>query len=149
MEESASQDLLKRGKILHLATLKPDGAPTVRPVNFLYDENRIYIHTGPKSGKIDRIRQDPRVSFEIEQVIAYIPAKETPCSATYSCRSIVGEGKAYLVTDGKKKQAVLQKMMKKYQPEGGYRPVNLKDTEVTAIIEIMIEDLTVKSHLRE
>ncbi len=149
MEKPWSQELLKTGEILHLATLREDGAPTLRPVNFVYWEGKVYIHTGPKSGKIAQIRHDPRVCFEIEQVMAYVPAKEEPCSATYSCRSIVAEGRARLITANEKKREILQKMMEKYQPEGGYRPISLKDTEMVAIVEIEVQALSEKNHLRE
>ena len=149
MGESWSQELLKTAVLLHLATLKEDGAPTLRPVNFVYWEGKVYIHTEPKSCKVAQIIRDPRLCFEIEPIIAYVPAKDNPCSATYSCRSIVGEGKARVISDSEKKRAILHKMMEKYQPEGGYRPVSLKDTEMVTIVEIEVQALSEKNHLRE
>lgn len=148
MEKSWHQRLMETAEVIHLATLKEDGAPTLRPVNFLYRDGKIYVHTGPKSGKIAQIRRDPRVCFEVEQILAYVPAKDVPCSATYSCRSIVAEGKARLMTDNERKREILQNMMEKYQPQGGYRAVSIKDTEKVAIIEIDIHNLSEKEHLR-
>lgn len=148
MEKSWHQKLMETAEVIHLATLKEDGAPTLRPVNFLYRDGKVYVHTGPKSGKIAQIRRDPRVCFEIEQILAYVPAKDVPCSATYSCRSIVAEGKARLITDSERKREILHKMMEKYQPQGGYRAVSIKDTEKVAIIEIDIHNLSEKEHLR-
>ncbi len=148
MVEAWVLDLLKTAEVIHLATLKKDGAPVVRPVNFLYREGKIYVHTGPGSGKIEQIRRDPRVYFEIERIETYIPAKDTPCSATYSCRSVGGEGIATVVTNDDKKQKVLQEMMEKYQPEGGVRPVSLKDVQQVAIIEIRVQNLSAFDHIR-
>ena len=143
------EGLLKTAEVVHMATLKEDGAPILRPVNFFYENGRVYIHTGKKSGKIAQIERDPRVCLEIEHLIKYIPAEDRPCSATYSCRSVVMEGIARLVSEGEKKRDVLQKMMEKYQPEGGYRPVTLEDTEITAIIEVEIRNLSVFDHARD
>jgi len=148
MEKSWHQRLMETAEVIHLATLKEDGAPTLRPVNFLYWDGKVYVHTGPKSGKIAQIRRDPRVCLEIEQIIKYVPAKDNPCTATYSCRSIVAEGEARLVAGKEKKCEILQKMMEKYQPEGGFRPLSIDDTEIVAIIEIEIKDLSVYEHLR-
>ncbi|RTZ92209.1 MAG: hypothetical protein DSY91_03970, partial [Deltaproteobacteria bacterium] len=36
MKSSWMEELLKTAEIIHLATLKEDGAPILRPVNFLY-----------------------------------------------------------------------------------------------------------------
>jgi nitroimidazol reductase NimA-like FMN-containing flavoprotein (pyridoxamine 5'-phosphate oxidase superfamily) len=149
MKPSWEKELLKSAKIIHFATLKEDGAPALRPINFLYEKGRIYIHTGPKSGKIAQIQRDPRVCLEVEQILKYIPAVDRPCTATYSCRSVVVEGIARLVLDNERKRNILQGMMKKYQPAGGYRPVSLEDAKITAIIEVVVRDISGKDHLRE
>ncbi len=148
METPWVEELLRTAEIVHVATLKEDGAPILRPVNFLYEAGKVYIHTGPKSGKIAQIMKDPRVCLEIEQVLRYVPAAGRPCSATYSCRSVVMDGTAGLVKERERKQAILQKLMEKYQPEGGYRPVSLEDTEGVAIIEITIQNLSTYDHIR-
>jgi nitroimidazol reductase NimA-like FMN-containing flavoprotein (pyridoxamine 5'-phosphate oxidase superfamily) len=75
---SWGREFLESVEILHFATLGEDGAPIVRPVNFLYQNGKIYIHSGPKSGKISQIRRDPRVCLEATEAFAYIPAKEAP-----------------------------------------------------------------------
>lgn len=144
-----AEELLKSAEIIHVATLKEDGAPILRPVNFLYHDRKIYIHTGPKSGKIAQILRDPRVCLEVEQVLTYIPAVDRPCSATYSCRSVVMEGVAALVAERGKRRDILQKMMEKYQPDGGYRPVSLEDVEKVAIIEVEIRRVGTYDHVRE
>ncbi len=149
MKSSWMEELLKTAEIIHLATLKEDGAPILRPVNFLYADGKIYIHTGPKSGKIAQIARDPRVCLEVEEILKYIPAVEKPCSATYSCRSVVLEGVARLVTERERKRDILQDMMEKYQPMGGFRPVSLEDTDIVAIIEIEVRALSGKDHIRD
>jgi len=145
---SWGREFLESVEILHFATLGEDGAPIVRPVNFLYQNGKIYIHSGPKSGKISQIRRDPRVCLEATEAFAYIPAKEAPCSATYSFRSVILKGAARVIKEKSRKQAILQKIMEKYQPKGGYREVSVEDTKMVAIIEIEIQTFSEKDHLR-
>ena len=98
---------------------------------------------------MSQIRRDPRACLEVTETFAYIPAKETPCSATYSFRSVILKGTARVIEEKPRKQAILQKIMEKYQPKGGYHAVSVKDAEMVAIIEIEVQILTEKDHLRE
>jgi len=146
---SWGREFLESVEILHFATLGEDGAPIVRPVNFLYQNGKIYIHSGPKSGKISQIRRDPRVCLEAVEIFACVPAKENPCTATYSYRSVILTGTARVIEGRSRKQIILRKMMEKYQPNGGYREVSIKDAEMVAIIEVEIHTFSEKNHLRE
>ena len=148
-EMSWGREFLKSAKVLHFATVKKDGAPVVRPVNFLYQDGNVYIHSGPKNGKMLQIHQDPRVCLEVTEAFAYVPAKENPCAATYSYRSVILTGTARVVEEKTRKRIILQKIIEKYQPEGGYREVSIKDTEMVAIIEVEIRTFSEKDHLRE
>jgi nitroimidazol reductase NimA-like FMN-containing flavoprotein (pyridoxamine 5'-phosphate oxidase superfamily) len=46
-----------------LSVLGDDGYPYGMPMNFLYDNGKIYFHSGKKGHKIDAIGRDERVSF--------------------------------------------------------------------------------------
>jgi len=143
------QEFLENAEVLHFATVDKNGAPVVRPVNFLYQDGNIYIHSGPKKEKILQIRRDPRVCLEVTEPFAYIPARDNPCTATYSYRSVILTGTARILEEKSWKRVIMQKMMEKYQPDGGYREVNIKDVEIIAIIEIEIHTFSEKEHLRE
>lgn len=59
-------------RVLHAAFLgrigcQIDGRPYVVPTNFAYDGQRILAHTAP-GRKLDAMRQNPEVCFEVEQV---------------------------------------------------------------------------------
>lgn len=46
-----------------LSVLGDGGYPYGMPMNFLYDNGKIYFHSGKKGHKIDAISRDDRVSF--------------------------------------------------------------------------------------
>jgi|Tabmets5t2r1_1033131.scaffolds.fasta_scaffold15677_2 PPOX class probable F420-dependent enzyme len=59
------RDLLERPLIAHLATVRPDGAPMVNPVWFVWDGDRIRMtHTRTRQ-KFRNLQAEPRVALSI------------------------------------------------------------------------------------
>ncbi|MBI2962807.1 MAG: pyridoxamine 5'-phosphate oxidase family protein [Deltaproteobacteria bacterium] len=59
--------LTERGHLARIATLKPDSAPSVVPVWFLYENGKIHI-TPRKHSEFGRnLRRDPRVAITIDE----------------------------------------------------------------------------------
>jgi len=44
-----------------------DGETYIVPINYVYRNNAIYAHSGPGK-KIDMLRADPRVCFQVDQI---------------------------------------------------------------------------------
>ena len=139
--------MLKQMPIGRMATINKNGYPVIKPVNFLYWDGKIYIHSSKKGEKIDDIYRGSPVCFEIDDPIAYIPAKGPACKASYYFRSIIITGKAVLVNEREKKLRILEMMMEKYQPEGSYGTMGDEILAKTALIEIQIEEITGKENL--
>jgi nitroimidazol reductase NimA-like FMN-containing flavoprotein (pyridoxamine 5'-phosphate oxidase superfamily) len=76
-----------------------------------------------------------------------VAAREKACSASYYYRSLVVKGKAALVSDPNRKLKILEKLMEKYQPEGGYGGIPQEILKKTAVIEISIQEITGKERL--
>ncbi|GAB4324235.1 MAG: hypothetical protein Kow0010_06010 [Dehalococcoidia bacterium] len=55
------------GILCRIATLRPDGAPTVTPAWFIYEEGKVWITPRAKSAWLENIRRDPRVSVTIDE----------------------------------------------------------------------------------
>ncbi len=53
-----------------LGTVGADGRPMVKPLNFAYREGRIYFHCARDGEKLDDIKRDNRVCFEVDLPIA-------------------------------------------------------------------------------
>lgn len=131
-----------------MATVNRRGFPVIKPVNFLYQNRKIYIHSSQKGEKMADIRRGSPVCFELDEPIAYSPASGPACMAGYFYRSVIIHGKATLVNEDGKKLRILEEMIKKYQPEGGYAPISEEGMRKTALIEISIAMMTGKERLR-
>lgn len=139
--------LLERTLVGRIATINRKRFPVIKPVNFIYWDGKIYFHSSKKGEKVADIRRGSRVCFEVDEPIAYILAKGSACSANYFYRSIILKGKARLVNHREKKVMVLKRLMEKYQPEGGYNDFPEAAVQKTAVVEIVIEELTAKQSL--
>jgi len=140
-------------KLLHtchvgrLGTVGRDGYPMVKPLNFVYDEGRIYFHTALEGEKIDDIKRDNRVCFETDLPLTYVRAKNQPCEAEYLYRSIIIKGRAHIIEDRAEKLFALKRLMEKYQPEGDYGEIPEEKLRITGVVRIDIEEMTGKEDL--
>jgi nitroimidazol reductase NimA-like FMN-containing flavoprotein (pyridoxamine 5'-phosphate oxidase superfamily) len=140
--------LLERSHVGRMATINPEGFPVIKPVNYLYQDGKVYIHSSQKGEKIEDIRRGSLVCFEVDDPIAYLAATGPACEAGYYYRSIILKGRAALLEDRHQKLEVLGKLMEKYQPEGGYGEISEEILEKTAVIEIAADVMTGKEKLR-
>ncbi len=139
--------MLERSPFGRIATVNPKGFPVIKPVNFLYRDGKIYIHSSKKGEKVRDIRRGSPVCFEVDEPIAYVAAKGPACTANYYYRSVIIKGRAVLVKDEDRKLEILDRLMEKYQPEGGYEAIPEEALKKTAIIEISIKEVTGKERL--
>ncbi|MEW5899087.1 MAG: pyridoxamine 5'-phosphate oxidase family protein [Bacillota bacterium] len=140
-------ELLQTSPVGRLGTIGKDGYPVVKPLNFAYHEGKIYFHTAKEGEKIDDIRRDGRVCFEVDLPIAYIRAKEHPCQAEYLYRSVIIKGRARIIEDPAEKLFALQRLLEKYQPGGGYGDFPEANLARTGVVRIDIEEMTGKEDL--
>ena len=139
--------MLERSEVGRMATVNKKGIPVIKPVNFLYLDEKIYIHSSKKGEKVEDIRRGSPVCFEVDEPIAYRAAGEIGCKAGYYYRSIIIKGKASFVEDRRKKTRILETMMEKYQPEGNDWKFQEEALRKTAVIEIQIKEITGKENL--
>ena len=139
--------ILERSPVGRIATVNLKGFPVIKPVNFLYWDGKIYIHSSTKGEKIRDIRRGSPVCFEVDEPIAYAPATGPACMAGYYYRSVIIKGMAAVLTDRDEKLKVLERLMEKYQPEGGYGAIPEEFLKKTAVIEISIREITGKERL--
>ena len=139
--------ILRQAPIGRMATVNRKGIPIIKPLNFLYINGKIYIHSSMKGEKIQDIQRGSPVCFEVDEPVAYRTGGEPACKAGYYYRSIIMKGEASLMKGREKKREILERMMEKYQPEKGYREFEEEVLTKTAIIEISIKETTGKENL--
>jgi hypothetical protein len=146
-DESVIQALLDQSPVGRAATINRRGYPVIKPVNYLYWDKRIYFHSSKKGEKINDIRRGSPVCFEIDQPISYVAAQGHACKADYYFRSLILKGRASEIKNRKRKTEILERLMAKYQPEGGYETMPSEIVDKTAVVEILVEEITGKEAL--
>ena len=65
LTEKQCLDILRRAKTATLALSGDDGYPYSVPMNFVYEDGKIYFHGAKEEHKIDAIKNNPKVSMSI------------------------------------------------------------------------------------
>ncbi len=146
-DQDVIHGLLNSSPVGRLGTVTHDGYPMIKPLNFAYRDGKVYFHTAREGEKIDDIKRDNRVCFEVDLPIAYVAGDENPCKAEYLYRSVIMKGRAVIVEDKAEKVLALGYLMEKYQPEGGYGAFPEKKLIITGVVRIDIEEITGKEDL--
>mgnify|MGYP001593066370 CR=1 FL=1 len=123
-----------------IASIDKIGYPQIIPMNFVFLNDVIYMHSYPKGEKIDNIISNSKVGFEVDRELEFLPSYFShPTDASLADTlyiSVIIKGNAVVVSDLQEKSMGLNALMKKYQPEGHYDPIK-KDmlvlNEVTVI----------------
>src|SRR5918995_3440457 len=76
--------------------LSGDGRPYLVPLEYGYDGESIYAHSGP-GRKLDLMRAEPRVTFEVDEA-----------EASDRWRSVIAEGTFEEIDDPEQRDAALQ-----------------------------------------
>jgi nitroimidazol reductase NimA-like FMN-containing flavoprotein (pyridoxamine 5'-phosphate oxidase superfamily) len=109
-------EILHRSELCRIGLVAGDEAYIV-PLNFGYAEGVLYFHSAPGGRKIDLIRKDNNVTFEIT-LTSEIHTGEKPCNWTTKYRSVMGTGTIEIMDKRESKISGLDIIMKKYGAEG-------------------------------
>ena len=140
--------ILDSSPVGRLGTISSDGWPMIKPVNFARDGWILYFHCAVQGEKLDDIRRDSRVCFEVDLPIAYVKGEpDRPCRAEYLYRSVIIRGRATKVEERGEKIRALDALMVKYQPETAFTGYRDDKLEITGIVRIDIDDLSGKEEL--
>ncbi len=129
------EPILQSCKVCRLGMLS-DGKPYVIPMNFGYTWDTtgltLYFHSGLKGKKIDAMRANPLVCFEMDLQGGLIGTGETACRYSFAFSSIVGEGNVEFAQDNTEKRAWFDIIMQHQTGRGGweYGDAHLSVTEV-------------------
>jgi nitroimidazol reductase NimA-like FMN-containing flavoprotein (pyridoxamine 5'-phosphate oxidase superfamily) len=82
-DKAVITELLSESLVGRLGTIGKDGYPVIKPLNFVYSEGNIYLHSAREGEKIEDIKRNSRVCFEIDLPIGYAKSTGSPCSTDY------------------------------------------------------------------
>ncbi|MCK5784266.1 MAG: pyridoxamine 5'-phosphate oxidase family protein [Desulfobacterales bacterium] len=135
------EQILNESSICRIA-FSVDGEAYIVPVNYGYKDNKLYIHSAPEGQKINFLKKNNRICFEME-LDHEITKDKVACNWTTKYRSVIGYGTISIVHEKSQKIEGLDIIMSKY---GGPDKNTYPDTILKKMILLVIEidTLTVK-----
>ena len=145
-EIEAIRAILDKAKVLHLAMI--DGArPYVVPLHYGYTlENGVltlYLHSAKEGRKLDVLQKNARVAFVLETDVSLVSGGDLPCKYGAAYASVMGEGRATILTDPVEKTDALTMLMKTQTGRNFYITEAMTDT--VAVLRIDVEAFTAKA----
>jgi nitroimidazol reductase NimA-like FMN-containing flavoprotein (pyridoxamine 5'-phosphate oxidase superfamily) len=122
--------------------LSSDSQPYIVPMSFGYDGKALYFHSADEGRKIEMIRANPRVCFEVDMDHEVVK-REGSCTWTIKYNSVIGFGTASIVDDRQSKAAALNALMRHYG--GGEYTIGDKMLDTVAVIKVDIDSVSGKT----
>jgi len=123
-----------------ISSIDENGYPQIIPMNFVFINDVVYMHSHIKGEKLDNIRRNQKVGFEVDKSLEFLPSYfSDPTDASLADTlyiSVIIKGNASIISDKEEKTIALNGLMKKYQPEGGYEPIK-PDMDVLNEVEVI------------
>ena len=141
------KEFLNEEHVGRISSIDENGFPQIIPMNFVFLNNAVYMHSHVKGEKLDNIFRNNKVGFEADRELEFLPSYfEDPCNASLADTlyiSVVIKGVASFVSDREEKTLALNGLMKKYQPEGQYDPIksDMRVLDAVSIIKITSQTL--------
>jgi uncharacterized protein len=144
MNPGEMEALLDRMATGRLAMTTEDG-PYVVPVNYLFAEGSIYLHTGARGRKVEALRADSRICFLVDEVGPQV-TWDRGCGISQIYESVMCFGRAAFVEELGEKRRILERMVHKFVPAGTPFPLTDKNIESTAVVRIRVVWMTGKAN---
>jgi len=130
-----------------ISSIDADGYPQIIPMNFVFLNDVIYMHSHTRGEKLENIKKNEKVGFEVDRNLEFLPSyfsdpKDASLADTLYI-SVVIKGKGTILDDKGEKTLALNGLMTKYQPEGGYEPIRseMDVLDEVAVIKIIPKTL--------
>jgi uncharacterized protein len=134
--------ILYSAKVLHLA-LSDINIPFIVPVFYAYDGAALYFHSSLSGTKIEILKRNNNVCFEISVDHGIIEC-DMPCDFEAKHRTVIGVGNAVFVENEAEKIIALDRIVAKITDKKFEYPKS--NLSRTAIIRINIESIKGKKH---
>ena len=149
--------ILERCRIGRIATSGADGYPYITPLNYVYHQGSIYFHCARTGEKLDNLKRDSRVCFEVDIPLAYLDLDyygDNPesCGVTQFYQSVVIRGRAEIVKDIDEKTTALTALVASHEPEGrAFQQITAatKAVDLCEVVAVRIERISGKSGLAQ
>ncbi len=119
-----------------------DGRVYIVPMNFGYQDRKLYFHSAKAGRKIDILKSNPEVCFEVDLDLG-IKQGNIACQWGARYKSIIGYGKAAFLRETASKKKALDIIMRHYSfaETHNYSEASLENT---AVFVVDIEEISGK-----
>lgn len=155
--EALGRRLFSQLEVLQLAGVDAQGQPVLRSLNGVVEGGWVCFHSSPAGEKTSLVGRP--VVVAVEETVARLPSHfldaQRACPATTLYRSAQVHGVLQAIEEPTRKARVLQALMEKLQPEGGYVPLEaahpLYRAQVNGLLlaGVPLEGLTTKVKLAQ
>ncbi len=141
-ENEEIEKIIKSCQTCYLGVANTDGTPYVLPMNFGYEDETIYIHSGPTGELIDIVNENPKVcvTFCTEGKLVF-QHPQVACSYRMKSKSVVAWGNVEFLDDDDlvNKEKALNILMAQYSDkEFKYSTPALKNVKIWKIVPTKI-----------
>lgn len=143
LPDSEAKALFEKGHHGILSVNGDEGYPYGIPVNYVYLNEKIYIHSAKSGYKIDAIQRDSKVCFS-----AILSAEILPQQVTAAFESVIATGRIALVDNEAERRQVMETFVTRFCE--GAIPTGMefleKTLDKTAVLRIDVEKFTGKAY---
>ena len=143
-DEVQIRGILDTARVLRLG-ISVDNKPYIYPMNYGYTlengELRLYLHSAVKGNKLDLLRKNPNVCFELDCDNVPFEGK-VACQYGLSYSSVSGRGRAVIVDDVPEKLEAMSVLMK--TQTGKDFTFNERLVSIVAVIRLDVTEYTAK-----
>jgi uncharacterized protein len=124
-----------------LVTVGEDGTPHVGLYPFVHDDDTVLLHLVRADEQVADLRARPRCVFEVDEILGVIPSywvhPESAASATAYHRTVIFECVGSVSDDAEAVVAQQRRLLTRYQPEGGHRPLVADDPLYRGMLQML------------
>ena len=138
LDPAAVRAVLEEALVCRLAMASGD-RPYLVPLSFALDGEDLVLHMAAEGTKVDLLRRNPRVCFEVESGVEVVPA-ERPCDVSMRFQSVVGFGEARFVEGEGEKARALGLLAAKYAP-GARAAISPDRARLALVVRVAIREV--------
>ena len=134
------ESIINKAFVCRLGMADENG-PYIVPLSFGYREGSFYFHCAKKGRKLDILKKDKRVCFEIDTDHEIVESDKA-CKWGMKYKSVIGMGNAFFIEDMESKKRALDIIMRHYS--GRSFEFEEKEIDRVVIFRVDIESMTGK-----
>ena len=132
--------ILREARMCRLAVSEGD-RPYLVPLTFALDGDDVVLHSARTGRKIDILRRNPAVCFEVEEGVEVLPAAAA-CGFGMQFRTVIGFGEVEFVEEPAERTRLLALFGPRYGAPDG--PLPEAEIKRTCVLRLRVRELTGK-----